>query len=347
MDQTTNKQKSKNDVQHRDVTIIGAGPVGLFAIFQCGMMGLSCNVIDSLDEIGGQCTALYPQKPIYDIPAFPVIEAGILIQNLEDQAKPFKPNYHLGAQVVSIRDNEAIWEIVTSNGFTFTSKAIIIAAGAGAFGPNRPPLKDIEKYENQSVFYFIKDKSKFKNKNIVIAGGGDSAVDWAIGLSEIAKSVHLVHRRDKFRALPENIEKLHHLVKANKINLLTPYQLNELEGDNGQLYNVIIKDKQSNLKKIETDFLLPFYGLSTDLGPINNWNLAIEKGEILVNPTTAQTNINNIYAIGDIATYKYKKKFILTGFSEAAFAAQHIFATLYPHKVQHFEYSTTKGIPKN
>ncbi len=346
MDQATNKTPKK-DVQHRDVTIIGAGPVGLFGVFQCGMMGLSCNVVDSLDEIGGQCTALYPEKPIYDIPAFPKIEAGALIHNLEEQAKPFNPHYHLGAQVVSIRNNDAIWQVETSDKTIFYSKAIIIAAGAGAFGPNKPPLENIKEYEGRSIFYLIKDKSKFIDKSIVITGGGDSAVDWAIALSEIAKNVHLVHRRDKFRALPETIEKLHNLVSLGKIKLLTPYQLLSLNGNNGELKSIVIKDKQSNLKTIETDFLLPFYGLSTDLGPISQWNLTIEKGEILTNPTTAQTNIEGIYAIGDIAAYENKKKFILTGFSEAAFAAQHIFTSLYPEKSQHFEYSTTKGIPQN
>lgn len=347
MDQTTNKPNNKKDVQYRDVTIIGAGPVGIFAVFQCGMMGLSCNVIDSLDEIGGQCTALYPEKPIYDIPAFPKIDAGLLIQNLVEQAKPFDPHYHLGNQVVSICNNDADWKIKTSDNCIFYSKAIIIAAGAGAFGPNKPPLKDIEKYEGHSVFYSIRDKNKFKNKNIVIAGGGDSAVDWAIALSEIANSLYLVHRRDKFRALPETIEKLHHFVSIKKISLFTPYQLSELQGSDSQLKSVIVKDKQSNLEKIDADFLLPFYGLSTDLGPINQWNLTIEKGEIITNPTTAETNITGIYAIGDIAAYNNKKKFILTGFSEAAFAAQHIYANFYPERSQHFEYSTTKGVPQH
>jgi len=337
---------SNKDVQTRDVAIIGAGPVGLFAVFECGMMGMSCHVIDSLPEIGGQCNALYPEKPIYDIPAYPMIEAGKLIENLQAQAEPFKPLYHLNQQVVSLSNNDAIWSVKTSTGTILQARSIIIAAGAGAFGPNRPPLKDIEDFEGTSVFYMVKNKQNFKDKNIVIAGGGDSAVDWAIALSEIAKSVQIVHRREKFRALPESLEKLQALSKAGKIDILTPYQLSRLEGGNKKLTNVFVKDKVGAEIPLKADVLLPFFGLSTNLGPIQEWNLDLDGNEISVHPTTAQTNIDGIYAIGDIATYEHKKKFILTGFSEAAFAAHHIHEQLYPDAPDHFEYSTTKGVPK-
>ncbi len=334
------------DEHLRDVAIIGAGPVGLFAVFQCGMMGMSCHVIDSLPEIGGQCAALYPDKPIYDIPAYPMIEAGKLIENLEEQAAPFKPKYYLNQQVVAINDKDAFWDIKTSTDNHVQAKKIIIAAGAGAFGPNRPPLENIESYEGQSIFYMVKNKQDFEGKDIVIAGGGDSALDWAIALSDIAKSVHLVHRRDKFRALPESIEKMQNLSTVGKIKLLTPYQLSRLEGEEGNISHVVAKNKQGEEKSIKADILLPFYGLSANLGPIKEWNLDLKGNEINVHPTTAATNIDGIYAIGDIASYKDKKKFILTGFSEAAFAAHHIHGALYPDANHHFEYSTTKGIPK-
>jgi len=344
IDNSSNNNKLNADI--RDVAIIGAGPVGLFAIFECGMMGMSCHVIDSLPEIGGQCTALYPEKPIYDIPGYPMVEAGELIRKLEEQAAPFKPEYHLNQQVVGMGNKDAIWNIETSAGNILQAKTIIIAAGAGAFGPNRPPLDDIESYEGISVFYMVKNKADFIDKDIVIAGGGDSAIDWAIALSDIAKSVHLVHRRDKFRAMPESVARMNVLAQVGKINLLTPYQLHGLKGNNGNLSDVIVKDKSGEERAIKADTLLPFYGLSTNLGPIKEWNLDLLGSEISVHPTTAATNIDRIYAIGDIAAYDNKKKFILTGFSEAAFAAHHIHQVLYPDAVQHFEYSTTKGVPK-
>ena len=339
------KNKEIQDVQIRDVAIIGAGPVGLFGVFQCGMMGMSCHVIDALPEIGGQCNALYPEKPIYDIPAYPMIEASDLIGNLEKQAEPFKPEYHLNQQVVTISNKDAIFNIQTSTGDIINARTIIIAAGAGAFVPNRPPLDNIEDFEETSVFYMVKNKQSLSGKNIVIAGGGDSAVDWAIALADIAQQVSIVHRRDKFRAMPESISKMQSLSKSGKINVLTPYQLVGLEGDDRQLTGVNVKDNEGQIRTIEADILLPFYGLSTDLGPVKAWDLVLEGSEIVTHPTTAETNQDGVYAIGDIAVYSNKKKFILTGFSEAAFAAQHIHHKLYPDKAQHFEYSTTKGIP--
>lgn len=330
----------------KDVAIIGAGPVGLFAVFECGMLGLSTHVIDALPEIGGQCTALYPEKPIYDIPAYPEIMAADLIENLEKQANPFNPAYHLGQQVVELSQEGHIWQLRTSSKSVLQAKSIIIAGGAGSFGPNRPPLKNIEEFEEKSIFYMVKRKSDFAGKDIVIAGGGDSAVDWALSLADIASSVTVVHRRDKFRAAPESVARLHALAESGKITMCTPFQLYALVGENGQLSAVVVQGKDGEEKVLQADCLLPFYGLATDLGPIHDWNLDINHGHITVEPTTAATNTEGIYAIGDIAAYKNKNKLILTGFSEAAFAAHAIYKTLHPDTPLHFEYSTTKGVPQ-
>lgn len=328
-----------------DVAIIGAGPVGLFAVFECGMVGLSCHVIDSLEEIGGQCTALYPEKPIYDIPAYPEIMAADLIEKLERQAEVFNPAYSLNQQIVSIGNNVDNIEVTTSEGQVITAKAVIIAGGAGAFGPNRPPLEDLEIYEGKSVFYMVRQKQAFASKNVVIAGGGDSAVDWALSLASIAKSVQLVHRRDKFRAAPESVKQLKKAVEKGDIEMITPYQLKSLEGSDGMLSAVNVADMEGKERVLEADILLPFYGLAMELGPIADWGLSLTQHHIDVDPTTCRTNKRNIYAIGDIATYSNKLKLILTGFSEAAFAAHDIYKQIHPDQPLHFEYSTTKGIP--
>jgi len=328
-----------------DIAIIGSGPVGLFAIFQAGMLKLHTHVIDNLDFIGGQCSALYPEKPIYDIPAYPVIEALELINKLEDQAKPFHPVYHLGEQVVALEKKaENDFLLTTSSGKKINSKAVIIAGGCGAFGPNRPPLNDIEKYEGKSVFYMVGAKEQFRDKTIVIAGGGDSAVDWAISLAGIAKYIYVVHRRNKFRCAPESHERLMSLVHNNLIELVVPYQLDSLEGEGGNLERVIVKDLENNTRILSAECLLPFYGLKMELGPINDWGLNLHKHHIEVDPSTMQTNLAGVFAIGDIASYKGKLKLILTGFSEAAVAAHHIYKRLHPDHPLHFEYSTSKGI---
>ena len=332
--------------QSTDVIIIGAGPVGLFAIFECGMMGLKCHVVDALDVPGGQCAALYPEKPIYDIPAFPKILGADLIKQLKKQAAPFDPVYHLGQQVLKLDKNtEGLWQIETSLGQTIEAKAIIIAAGVGAFGPNRPPLKDIEKYEEKSIFYYVKNREDFRGKNLVIAGGGDSAVDWALSLSEIAQKVSVVHRRPKFRAAPESESKLHALVKTGKIDLVIPFQLEGLSGQNGVIEKVIVKSFEGEVKEIEADCLLPFYGLAMDLGPIAQWGLQLNTTHIQVDPQDCSTNLPGIFAIGDIAHYSHKLKLILTGFAEAAQTAHAIRAFIHPGEVYHFEYSTTSGVP--
>lgn len=333
-------------IQQTDVVIIGAGPVGLFAVFECGMMGLKCHVVDTLEMVGGQCTALYPEKPIYDIPAFPKILAADLIENLKKQGEPFNPVYHMGQQVISLsKTPEEQWLLTTSTGTTLLAKAVLIAAGVGSFGPNRPPLEGIENFEGKSVFYYIKNREDFRGTRLVIAGGGDSAVDWAISLSELAEKVTVVHRRPKFRAAPENESQLKRLADEGVIDLAIPFQLEGLIGQEGRLKTVLVKSLDGEIKEIPADILLPFYGLSMELGPIAHWDLQLKNNHINVDPTNCATNVAGIFAIGDIGTYEHKLKLILTGFAEAALAAHAIRAYLHPNQVYHFEYSTTSGVP--
>lgn len=333
-------------VQQTDVVIIGAGPVGLFSIFECGMMGLKCHMVDTLEMVGGQCTALYPEKPIYDIPAFPKVLAGDLIENLKAQIAPFHPIYHLGQQVVSLeKTDEDLWLVRTSAGTALLAKAILIAAGVGSFGPNRPPLEGIEEFEGRSIFYYVKNREDFRGTRLVIAGGGDSAVDWAISLSELAEKVTVVHRRSKFRAVPETESQLKRLAEEGVIDLVIPFQLEGLQGEAGRLKAVIVKSLEGEVKEIPADVLLPFYGLSMNLGPIAQWNLQLEGNHIKIDPKDCSTNVSGIFAIGDIATYPHKLKLILTGFAEAAQAAHAIRSYIHPDAVYHFEYSTTSGVP--
>lgn len=328
-----------------DVVIIGAGPVGLFAVFECGMLKMRCHVIDALDAIGGQCTALYPEKPIYDIPGYPSIDAAALIERLEVQAAPFSPAYHLGQRADKVEKNGDGWRVTTSAGTAISCQAIILAAGCGAFGPNRPPLERLEEFEGRSVFYLVKRKEDFRGKKIVIAGGGDSAVDWTLSLADIAEKIYFVHRRDKFRAAPESVSKMMTLVDAGKVEMVIPYQLSSLQGANGILSGVEVATLDGQKKMLDADMLLPFFGLAMELGPIAEWGLNLHLNHIEVNAATLQTNAPGIYAIGDIATYQNKLKLILCGFSEAAMAAHSIYPRVHPDKALHFEYSTSKGVP--
>lgn len=346
-----------------DIVIIGAGPVGLFAVFEAGMLKMRCHVVDALDMVGGQCSALYPEKPIYDIPGHPAIMAQELVDKLKAQAAPFNPVYHFGQRVEKLEPIPALaagsgaleepdpavrrgWTVTTSNGMQITCKAILIAAGCGAFGPNRPPLAGIEAYEGKSVFYMVARREDFRGKKVVIAGGGDSAVDWAISLSELASKLYVVHRRDKFRCAPESAAKLKTLADSGKIEMVVPYQLHSLEGTNGTLSAVNVATLEGEVKKLEADVLLPFFGLSMELGPIANWGLGLDKNHIAVNHSTCETNVPGIFAIGDIATYENKLKLILSGFAEAASAAHTAYKIVHPGEVLHFEYSTTSGVPK-
>ena len=333
-------------VHRTDVAIVGAGPVGLFAVFECGMLGLRCHVIDTLDAVGGQCTALYPEKPIYDIPGYPVIMAGELIAQLHEQAAPFAPVYHLGQQVPSVTRTGEGWRLETSTGAQIDSHAVIIAAGSGAFGPNRPPLSGIEEFEGKSVFYMVTRREAFRDQCVVIAGGGDSALDWVLSLAEVARKIYVVHRRPKFRGAPETVARMQALAEqGDVVELVVPYQLHALEGRDGRLEAVVVRTLQGEPRRLEADVLLPFFGLSMNLGPIAAWGLTLDDHHIVIDPATCQTNAPGVYAIGDIVSYPGKLKLILCGFSEAAMAAHAIYKIVNPDKELHWEYSTTKGVP--
>ncbi|USO02601.1 MAG: NAD(P)/FAD-dependent oxidoreductase [Alphaproteobacteria bacterium] len=326
-----------------EIAIIGAGPVGLFSVYANGMMGYRSYLFDFQEELGGQCV-LYKDKPIYDIPAYPKITAEKLVRKLKKQHKPFRPEYRLKEQVLDIQK--------TDDGFTLTTdkdtvnvKAVVIAGGIGAFGPRKPPLSNIEEFEDKSVFYHVSDKSMFKDKNIVIAGGGDSAVDWALELSKIAGQVYLVHRRTKFRCHDSSEQALDKLIESGKVILKAPGQVKALHGNDGVLTQVDVQNIQDDsIDAIKADFFLPFFGLSADLGPILKWDLDLKKDMIPVDVTTMRSPKEGIYAIGDIAHYDNKQKLIAIGFTEAFTAAHNIRAYLNPGKVFHFEYSTTKGV---
>jgi len=327
-----------------DVAIVGAGPVGLFAVFECGMLKMRCCVIDALEAPGGQCAALYPEKPIYDIPGYPRIAAQELVHKLVEQAAPFAPAYRLGHPVTALTPRDGGFVLRTASDTSVVARAVIVAAGAGAFGPNRPPLAGIEHYEGKSVFYLVSRREDFRGKRVVIAGGGDSAVDWALSLAEIAANVMVVHRRAKFRAAPESVARLEALAKAGTIELVTPCQLQALDGADGQLRAVIVADLDGGTRTLPADALLPFFGLATDLGPIAQWGLALERHHLKVEPSTCATSQPGIFAVGDVAHYPGKLKLILSGFAEAALAARAIFPLVHPGEALHFEYSTMTGV---
>lgn len=329
-----------------DVAIIGAGPVGLFAVFECGMLRMKTVVIDALEALGGQCTALYPEKPIFDIPAHPAISAADLIERLEQQAAPFSPTYLLGRRVERLARDGATIELGTSAGDTVRCKAVIIAAGAGAFGPNRPPLDGLPGYEaSGAVRYLVARREEFRGKRVVIAGGGDSAVDWALSLKDVAAKVTVVHRRPKFRAAPETAAQLEAAAARGEVEMAIPYQLHALKGDGSRLEAVVLATLKGEEREVPADHLLAFFGLSMELGPIAEWGLALDRNHIAVEPATCATSIDGVHAIGDIATYPGKLKLILQGFSEAAMAAHAIHPRVFPGEALHFEYSTSKGVP--
>jgi thioredoxin reductase (NADPH) len=329
-----------------DVAIIGAGPVGLFAVFECGMLKLHSVVIDALDVAGGQCSALYPEKPIFDIPAWPRIEGAELVRQLETQAAPFRPQYLLSQRVESFaREADGMIALKTSAGRTVRARAVIVAAGAGAFGPNRPPLEGIEAFEGSSVHYHVAQRERFRGQRLVIAGGGDSALDWTLNLAGIAEKIFVVHRREKFRGAPESVARLHALAEGGTVELVVPYQLAGLKGQDGKISAVEVTTLAGEKRSLEADHLLAFFGLSSDLGPIAEWGLALEKHHITIDPATCATSLPGVFAIGDVATYPGKLKLILQGFSEAAMAAHAIHPLVHPGQALHFEYSTTSGVP--
>ena len=329
-----------------DVAIVGAGPVGLFAAFECGMLKLRSVLVDALDEAGGQCAALYPEKPIYDIPAHPAIHAGALISQLEQQIAPFAPPRLMGRRVERLAGQTGAFVLGTDQGDEIRAKAVILAAGAGAFGPNRPPLEGLPAYESTgAVQYYVRRREDYRGLTIVIAGGGDSAVDWALSLKGIAAKIYVVHRRPKFRAAPETSSQLDKAAANGDVELVIPYQLHALHGAGGTLTSVEVAHLDGSTRHLTADRLLPFFGLSMDLGPIAQWGLDLAKHHVQVTAATCETSVPGIFAIGDVATYPGKLKLILQGFSEAAMAAHAIHPLVHPDEALHFEYSTSKGIP--
>ena len=322
-----------------DVLIIGAGPTGLFCAHQLGIIGLQCEIVDNLDKAGGQCIELYPDKPIYDIPAIPECTGEELTNNLITQLKPFNIKFHLNERVDEVKNKDGMWEVKTNKDTKFNTPNIIIAGGVGSFEPRKFPVKECEKFENKSVFYSIKDKTIFKNKTVSIFGGGDSALDWAIELSKDCK-VNLIHRRDEFRAAQSTVDKAKELAKQGKINLLTKYQLKNITGSNN-LESIEIEHEDKSVKNLKTDFALGFFGLIMQLGPIANWGLNLDKKTIPVDTEKFETNQKGIYAVGDICTYPGKLKLILSGFHEGALAARACFKLARPNEKYRFEFTTS------
>ena len=329
-----------------DILIIGAGPVGLFTVFEAGLLKLRCHLVDALPQTGGQLTEIYPKKPIYDIPGYPSVLAGELVKNLEEQIAPFKPTYSLGQRAETIEKiDEKMFRCTTSRGEVIEAPVIAIAGGLGSFEPRKPPLENIEKFEDKGVDYIIRDPEVYRGKDILIAGGGDSALDWTIFLAEVANSVSLIHRRTSFRGALDSVEKVHELAAVGRINLITEAQAIGLEGDD-YLTGVKIKSKADGEQVIAVDNFIPLFGLSPKLGPLANWGLDVEKNAIKVDTLDYSTNIPGIYAIGDINTYEGKLKLILCGFHEGTIMVQSAFKRIYPDQKLSFKYTTVQGQPQ-
>jgi len=330
-----------------DILIIGAGPTGLFAVFEAGLLKLKCHLIDALPQAGGQCSEIYPKKPIYDIPGFPEVLAGDLVDNLMEQIKPFQPGFTLGERADTIERLEDGTFIVTTNkGTKHKAPIVAIAGGLGSFEPRKPQLDNLKNYEDKGVAYIIRDPEIYRDKKVLIAGGGDSALDWSIFLADVAKEVTLVHRRNEFRGALDSVEKVQELKNQGKINLITPAEVVSLEGDD-HLTAVLVR-KNNNPKedrRVEVDNFIPLFGLSPKLGPIADWGLEIEKNAIKVDNTLDyQTNIPGIYAIGDVNTYPGKLKLILCGFHEATLMCQSAYQRIFPDKKYVMKYTTVGGV---
>ncbi len=328
-----------------DIIIIGAGPVGLFTVFEAGLLKLRCHLIDALPQAGGQLSEIYPKKPIYDIPGYPDILAGDLVDNLMKQIEPFKPGFTLGERAETLEKLEDGKFLVTTNrGTKHIAPAVAIAGGLGSFEPRKPPISNITDFEDKGVEYIIRDPELYRDKTIVIAGGGDSALDWTIYLAEVAKEVTLVHRRNSFRGALDSVEKVMELATAGKINLITESQITGLNGQES-LEEVVIKHKKEGEITKSTNHFIPLFGLTPKLGPIGNWGLEIEKNAIIVDNTfDYATNIEGVYAIGDVNTYPGKLKLILCGFHEATLMVQSAFKLVYPDKKASFKYTTVNGV---
>lgn len=326
-----------------DILIIGAGPCGLFTVFEAGLLKLRCHLIDALPQAGGQLSEIYPKKPIYDIPGYPSVLAGELVDKLMEQIAPFNPGFTLGERAEQIESTDTGFILTSNKGTVIQAKVIAIAGGLGSFEPRKPPLENIQKFENNGVEYIIKDPDIYKDKRIVIAGGGDSALDWTIFLSDICQELTLVHRRSQFRGALDSAEKVMELAKNGKINLITEAQVSALAGANA-LETVSIKLKSGVAKEIKADHFVPLFGLSPKLGPIADWGLNLTKNAIDVDTLDYSTNVPGIYAIGDINNYPGKLKLILCGFHEATLMVQSAFKRIYPDQKLSFKYTTVTGI---
>ena len=326
-----------------DIAVIGAGPTGLFTVFEAGLLGMRCHLIDSLSKPGGQCSEIYPNKPIYDIPAYPEIKAGELVDKLLEQIKPFSPGYSLGETAEGLSKEDDKFIITTDKKTKISAKVIAIAGGLGNFEPRKPKLENLEKYEDNGVQYGVLDPEKFRNKSVIISGGGDSALDWTIVLSEIAKKVTLIHRRNQFRGAVDSVNKIQKLKDKGILEILTPAVISKLHGDK-KLENVEIKVEDKSLN-LATDYLIPLYGLVPKMDVFKSWGLEIDKNAIKVNNSLDyQTNKNGIYAIGDINTYPGKLKLILSGFHEAAIMCHSAYQIVNPGKKNVLKYTTVSGI---
>ena len=325
-------------IEKTDVTIVGAGPVGLFAVFELGLLNINTQLIDNLDKVGGQCSELYPEKPIYDIPSRPTVTGQELTDELMKQINPFKPKFHLNQQVNSIEKIDDGWIVETTIGTKIQSKCVVIAAGAGSFVPRKPPVENIDKFENKNVLYSIRDKSILENKKLLIAGGGDSALDWTNELSK-KSDVTLIHRRKEFRAAPDSVNKMQNLEKDGLIKFITG-NIKEINSGSDNKISVFF-ETDNVLESIEVDYLLPFFGLKMDLGPISQWGLNLHENLISVDTEKFETSTPSIFAIGDINWYPGKLKLILSGFHEAALMAQECFKYCYPDKKNVFRYTTS------
>ncbi|MGE4351758.1 MAG: NAD(P)/FAD-dependent oxidoreductase [Bdellovibrionales bacterium] len=326
-----------------DVIIVGAGPIGLFAVFELGLYDMKCHLIDILDRVGGQCAELYPEKPIYDIPAVPVCTGTELTEKLMEQIKPFDPTFHLSQmaeKMEKIADDK--WRVTTDNGTVLEAPVVVLAAGGGSFVPKKMPLKGIDAYEGTSVFYAVRKMEAFRDKNIVISGGGDSALDWAINLQPIAKHVTLIHRRDEFRAAPDSVGKMRSLVAEGAMDLKIA-AITEIKGEGGQISALTIKEADKDAQDLPCDALLAFYGLTMKLGPVADFGVTFENELVPVDTATFETNLPGIFAIGDINTYPGKMKLILSGFHEAALMAKKAFTYVHPDRRYRFQYTTSSS----
>ncbi|MEL6256982.1 MAG: NAD(P)/FAD-dependent oxidoreductase [Bacteroidota bacterium] len=329
-----------------DICIIGAGPVGLFAVFEAGLLNMRCHLVDVLPQTGGQLSEIYPKKPIYDIPGYPSILAGDLVTELEKQIEPFKPTYTLGEKLMKLdKRGDRDFLLETDEGTQIECKAVVIAGGLGSFEPRKPALENLEKFEkSKGVHYMVKDPEHFRGKKLVLAGGGDSALDWTMFLAEMAAELTLVHRREAFRGAPDSAAKVQELAKEGKINLVLNSQLKSLQGGD-QLESVIVSSKGEEDKEIACDYLIPLFGLSPKLGPIADWGLNVDKRAVEVDTRDYSTNVEGVYAIGDINTYPGKLKLILCGFHEAALMAHSAYAYMNPDKkAATLKYTTVSGI---